>query len=111
MDRENSKVWRSSKDAPSGMQVTDEFAAVIGDKQHFLLSNRQGTVIHGPFSVVADARNRRLGGLWTNIDDFLHMFPSTIVSPIPQQIPNPILGVLFRLQQDTAFFAGALGGF
>jgi len=108
MASETSKIFRASKDATSGVQVTEDDAALVGNKQHFVLSNNTGNVIYGPTSIVADAANRRVGGLWTGINDFVHMFPSTIVTPIPQQIPNPILGSLTRLASDTAFFMAML---
>ena len=106
---QTAKVWKSTPEAPSGLQITEDDASLVGNKEHFVVSNNRGTVIHGPLSIATDAAHVRKGGLWTGTNDFLMMIPSTITTPGPQQIPFPPIFVLTQLAADTAFFMAFLG--
>lgn len=99
-----SKLWKATKQARAGMQVTEDSAAIVGDSQHFVLADKKGVYLHGPVSIIAGAESRRSGGLFVGINDFLHMVPSTLISPIPQQVPIPPLFFIQNLAKDAAFF-------
>lgn len=105
---ERARVWRVRADAVAGVQVTENFAALVGDRRHFVLADDKGVYLKGPLSIIADARNIRRGGLWIGIDDFLHMIPSTIMTPIPAQIPFPPVFISSQIAKDVAFFSAFL---
>lgn len=105
------KTWKSSLNAPAGVQITESTAALVGDKDHFIAANNKGTIVNGNFSVVATAESRRYAGLWVHTNDFTRMIPSTIASPQPMQIPVPPIYFLTDIANTMAHFASFLGGF
>ena len=102
------KVWKASRSAPCGIQISEEYSSLVGNSEHFFLADNKGCVIHGPTSIVATAESRRVGGLFVGINDFLHMIPSTIMTPIPQHVPIPPIFALAHLANDAAFFMAYL---
>ena len=102
------KVWKALPEAPSGVQVTEEYSALVGNKEHFVLSDNRGNYLHGPTTIIADAANRRVGGLWTEGNDFMAMLPSTITTPGPRQLPFPPMFIFSQLASDLAYFMAFL---
>jgi hypothetical protein len=104
----NAKVWKTSRTSSAGFVVTDTEALVVGNENNVIAVNEQGVTIAGPISLVADAANIRRGGLFTGLNDFTDMIPSTIVTPIPKQIPSPPITGLMNIKQDVAYFMSLL---
>lgn len=105
---ETTRTYRANQNAPAGVMLTETSALIIGDDRHLIAVDDRGTTIKGPISFVADAMGIRTGGLFVGLNDFLNMIPSTIVSPIPKQIPFPPIFGLVNLTKDVAFFASLL---
>lgn len=105
---ETTKVWRATRTSSSGLQVTEDSVALVGDKEHFVLANDTGIYLSGPISLIADAANIRRGGLFTGINDFLDMIPSTILTPNPKNVPFPPIFVVRNLAEDLAYFQSFL---
>jgi predicted esterase YcpF (UPF0227 family) len=51
---------------------------------------------------------RRVGGMWVEQIEFLHMIPKTIITPIPSIMPMPPMLGMVNLAQDVSFFAAML---
>jgi hypothetical protein len=107
-ENETTKVFAASSNAKAGIELSEDSAALVGDSRHFVIADDRGTTIKGPVSIVADAMSIRRGGLFVGLNDFLHMIPSTIISPIPNQIPMPPMHGIINLQKDLTFFLACL---
>lgn len=102
------KVFRTSRTAKAAIYLDEQSAAIIGSKNCFVVADERGVTIKGPISMVADAMNVRKGGLFVGINDFLDMIPSTIVTPIPKQIPFPPVFMVSSVVKDVAFFTALM---
>jgi hypothetical protein len=103
-----SRVYRTAPSSIASIYLQDNSASIIGDERHFVICDDRGTTIKGPISIIADATGRRVGGLFTGMNDFAAMIPSTIVTPMPQNIPFPPTGGIVNLTTDVAFFMALL---
>lgn len=102
------KVWKASRTSAAGVMVSDTAAILIGSDDNVVVADENGITIAGAISLVADAASIRRGGLFTGLNDFTDMIPSTICTPIPKQIPVPPINGLVGLTQDLAFFMSLL---
>ncbi len=107
-DSDTTRVYKASQEGKASIEIGEAHVAVAGDSRHFVVVDDRGTTIKGPLSFVTDAMGTRRGGLFTGISDFLHMIPSTLISPIPNQIPMPPIQGLIGIQRDVAFFISLL---
>jgi len=105
---DNTRIYKASHAAKAGIELTESSVAVAGDSRHFVVVDDRGTTIKGPISIVADAMGRRRGGLFTELNDFMHLIPSTMVTPIAAQIPMPPIQGLVGIARDVAFFLSLL---
>jgi len=102
------KVWKSTKNSPSAMEIGEESAKLVGSEDNLIVADGRGITIMGPLSLVTDAHNIRRGGLFVGMNDFTDMIPSTIVTPLPKQIPLPPVHGVLGIAQDVAFFQAFL---
>ena len=109
MAADNSKVYRSSTAAKAGLWVTDTKAALVGDEKNFIIADNQGLWLKGSQSWIGLSHNIRVAGFWTLLPDALRMMPSTIVSPLPVQRPDPPTTAIARLAEDSAYFMAIMG--
>jgi hypothetical protein len=105
---DTTRVYKSSQSAKAGIELTEETVAVAGDSRHFIVVDGRGTTIKGPISLITDAMGTRRGGLFVGLNDFMHMIPSTLVTPIPAQVPIPPIQGLVGIAKDVAFFLAML---
>ena len=108
MSTDTTKTIRASSQGKAGVEITEQSAALVGNQNNFIVCNESGTYVKGPISFITDATGIRKGGLFVGLNDFLHMVPSTIISPIPTQIPFMPVGGLVNLTRDLAFFLALL---
>ena len=97
---ENTRVIKANQGAKPGIEVSESVVIIAGDSRHFIAVDERGVTIKGPVSFVTDAMGVRRGGLFVGINDFLHMIPSTIITPIPQNIPIPPVAGVANLAKD-----------
>lgn len=102
------KIWKATRTSPAGMAVSETAAMMIGSEDVAIVADNRGITLAGPISIVADARNIRRGGLFVGLNDFFHMIPSSIVTPVPQQVPMPPTHGLINLKKDMAYFMSLL---
>lgn len=103
-----SRVWKATRTAPAGMVITETSALMIGNENNLIAVDETGVTISGPISLVAEAHNIRRGGLFIGLNDFTDMIPSTIVTPLPKQIPFPPIQGVIGIAKDVAFFTALL---
>lgn len=104
----NTRVFRASKTGKASIELSENSAALIGDKRHFVICDDKGVTIKGPVSFVSDSLGRRTGGLFVGINDFFEMIPQTIITPVPSKIPFPPLALIPSIGKDIAFFLSLL---
>ena len=97
------KIWKGSKDATAGAMITSDSAALVGNEQNFIATNGLGTTIAGPLNLMTLSENIRVGGLFVQMNDFVRMIPSTIVTPIPPQIPFPPVAIFANVALTLPF--------
>lgn len=107
-DNPRTKVYKASGESKASVEINEESIVLAGNKDNLVVADQAGITIKGPISFVTDAMGIRRGGLFVGINDFMHMIPSTLISPIPNQIPFPPIHGLVNLQKDLAFFLSLL---
>jgi hypothetical protein len=103
------KVWRASNKSETGFVVTDGSAKMVGSRSTFIAVDKEGIALSGNISFVTGSEQIRRGGLFLQMNDFARMIPSTIVTPIPPQIPFPPLSLISGLSRDLPVFLKLLG--
>lgn len=100
------RIWFAIDDGPAVM-VAPEGAFMIGSKHNMVGAHKNGlTFIGKSITMGATGEQIRQGGLFVNMNDFIRMIPSTIVTPIPPQIPFPPIGMVTSILGDLPFFIG-----
>lgn len=102
------RAWKATRDAEAGLFISKDRALLAGDSKHFVAVDRNGVTTKGPTSDVSLSTERREGGLFLGLGEFMEMIPSTIVSPIPNKIPVPPIVGIVNVLADVAFFAAVL---
>ncbi len=102
------KIWKASRKSTAGMMVTETSSMMIGSPDVVVVADDRGITLAGPISIVADGMNIRRGGLFVGLNDFAQMIPSTILTPLPQQIPLPPINGLVNISKDIAYFMSLL---
>jgi hypothetical protein len=105
---DTTRVYKATQSSKAGIELTESATAVVGDSRHFVVVDNRGTTIKGPISLISDAMGIRKGGLFVGLNDFMHMIPSTLVTPVPAQIPMPPIQGLVGIAKDVAFFVALL---
>ncbi len=83
------KIWKAVPDTSAGFMVTPDFAAMAGSDKNFITASKEGVQISGSISLITTGEQIRQAGLFVNMNDFVKMIPSTIVTPIPSIFPFP----------------------
>lgn len=103
------KVWTASKDAPAGFQVEEKAAYLIGSRANFVVADGNGVTLNGKsITLGTGSENIRSGGLFVGMNDIIRMIPTTLVTPMPHQIPFPPMGLVTGLMKDLPFFVAML---
>ena len=105
----NIKIWKATNKSNAGMMVTERAAFLIGTSKNFVVASDKGVGIAGKsISFMTTSENIRQGGLWIQMNDFAKMIPSTLISPLPYQIPFPPAGLITSVAKDLPFFLAML---
>jgi len=102
------KIWKASRDSEAGFMVTPEYAIMAGAKNAFIAVSKEGTHISGPLSLITTGENIRTAGLFVGMNDFVKMIPSTMVTPIPSQIPVPPVALFTSVAKSLPFILAFL---
>ena len=102
------RVIKASKDSDASLVLSKKSAKLVGDSRHFIAVDDRGITIKGPISLITDGTGIRRGGLFVQMPDMIRMIPSTIVTPLPSQIPVPPIHGLINIKTDCAFFLSLL---
>jgi hypothetical protein len=106
MSEKNIKVWRATPNSPAGLQVEEKTAYLIGNRTNFVAVGATGVVLSGGsgISFNTTSENVRRGGLFIEMNDLVKMIPTTLVTPMPGQIPFPPLAMITNIMKDMPFF-------
>lgn len=102
------RVIRVSNNAKAGVELSESTAKLMGDENNFIAVDSDGIYLKGNLSFITDGTGIRRGGLFVQMPDMLRMIPSTIVTPIPPQIPIPPISQIASITKDLAFFLALL---
>lgn len=103
------KVWRVSKESKAAIEISENSALLAGSRSNFVAAHQAGVTIMGKsINFAVPSENQRHGGLFIRMNDFLQMIPTTIVTPVPNQIPYPPFALASSMMQDLPFFLAML---
>lgn len=102
------KVWRATPTSQTGIVVSDGSAKVVGGPGSFIAVDKEGIALSGPVAFVGASQDRRNAGLWVEMPDMVKMIPTTLVTPMPSQIPFPSFGIIGAMARDVPIFLGLL---
>lgn len=104
------KIWKATPESKAGFMATERAAFLIGTKGNFVAADKNGVAIQGKsISLQTTSENIRVGGLFVKMNDFTQMVPTTVVTPMPSQVPFPPLGLISGIAKDMPFFMALLG--
>ena len=104
------RVWRVSKESKAGMEVTENAAIIAGDRNNFVAAHQSGVTLMGKsINFGCSSENQRHGGFFVRMNDFVQMVPTTLVTPMPAQIPWPPFGLASSIIKDLPLFLAMLG--
>lgn len=107
----NVKIWKATKHAPAGLMVDQKFSMLIGNQKNFVVAHNAGVTLMGNSITMGTAsENIRKGGFFVEMNDFVKMVPTTLVTPMPQQVPFPPLAIVSSVMKDMPFFLAMIGG-
>lgn len=107
--KKNVKIWTAVDNAKAGFMVTPSASFMVGSKTNFIVADKTGITLAGKgISFGTTSENIRTGGLFVGMNDFVKMIPSTIVTPIPKQIPFPPLALVTNTLKDLPMFLAML---
>jgi len=99
----NYRIWKASRDSAAGFMVTPDEVVMAGAKSAFFAASKEGCYISGPLSIIATSESVKRAGLFSEIPDFMKMLPSTVVTPIPAQIPMPPVAMFTSIAKSLPF--------
>jgi hypothetical protein len=104
----NFKIWKSNPSADAAFMVTPDTAFLIGNEKNFVAASPVGVCLTGNVTFNCLSEQRRQGGLFITMNDFVRMVPQTIVTPIPSQIPFPPIAFPLSILVGLPFFIAML---
>ena len=106
--KQNYRIWRAAPDADAMVAISETGAYLIGTSDNFVCADETGIAINGNVSFNTSSDQIRYGGLFVGMNDFIRMIPSTIMTPIPPQVPFPPVAFATAIMQDLPVFLAAL---
>lgn len=98
------KIWTAARDSSAGFMITENKAFMVADRANHFVASPNGAIITGKSVVLnTTSENIRNGGLFVKMNDLTQMVPTTLVTPMPGQIPFPPLGFVTAMVKDLAF--------
>src|SRR3972149_2800183 len=101
-----SKVMKSDSDSSAFLRVADDSVTLAAGRGSYIDVVDNGIHLSGPIAVHTGKDSVRYGALFTDIPfaDWMHMLPSTLVTPFPTSVFNPPI-------QGIIGVAGIIAGF
>jgi hypothetical protein len=97
------KIWKADTSSAAGFMVTPDYAVMAGSENAFFSASKEGCFISGPLTLISTGDQVRTAGLFVGMNDFVKMIPSTIVTPIPSQIPFPPVAFFSSILKSLPF--------
>jgi len=90
----------------TGIFMNEGEIVIKAKKDSYIAINKDGVYLRGGLSKVAMGGDERSAGLFLKMPDFVSLLPSTIVTPIPKELPIPPLGGIGKIVAIAALFTG-----
>jgi len=97
------KIWKADLNSAAGFMTTPDFSVMAGSKSAFFAVSKKGCFISGPLTLITTGEQIRKAGLFVGMNDFVKMIPSTVVTPIPEQIPFPPVAFFTSVTKSLPF--------
>ncbi len=88
------RIWKAIPESKAGFMVTPDMVVMAANSQNFIVADQSGVNIAGPVSFMTTSEQIRQGGLFVQMPDFIRMVPSSVVTPIPPQVPFPPVALI-----------------
>lgn len=96
------RVIKANETAAAGIEVTDNSVKLVGSDSSFVVVNDKGVYIGSKISLVANAEDIRMGGMFVQTPLHQQMIPSTLTTPVPNVVFNPPTQGLAEIAQVLA---------
>jgi len=92
MKKDTVKIWTATRNSKAGFMVSEETVIMAADRNNFFAASKDGVIASGQSIVLnTTSENIRNGGAFVKMNDFTQLIPTTLVTPMPSQIPYPPL--------------------
>jgi len=109
-NKKDYQIWKVDRNSTAGIVITPSAVAIVGSQDNFVSVDATGTTIAGEsIHKQTLGENERQAGIFTHINDFSQMIPTTLVTPAPQLVPYPPLAMLTTVLDSLPVFIAALG--
>lgn len=85
------RVIKATETSKAGIEVTEDSIKIVGSADSFVVINEKGVYLGSKISMVANAEDIRMGGMFVQTPLYQQMIPSTLATPIPNVVFNPPL--------------------
>lgn len=102
------RIWKAIPESKAGFMVTPDTVVMAGNSSNFIIVDQHGTAIGGPISFMTTSEQIRQGGLFVQMPDFVRMVPSSVVTPIPPQVPFPPVALIAAVALTMPVLAALL---
>lgn len=106
-DNTSIRIWKVNPESKAGVMIAEREVTIAGDRSNFIAVSDKGiSIVGSSISFVVPSENQRHGGLFVKQNDFVQMFPSTIVTLMTtSQLPFPPMAFVAGILKDVPFFS------
>jgi len=103
--KKNVKIWTAVRDTKAGVMVTPKEAYMVANGTNYIGVSENGAIIAGnSISFHTLSENQRHAGMFVKMNDIVQMIPTTLVTPMPAQVPFPPLSFASEIVEDLPMF-------
>lgn len=105
--KKNIKIWTATRDSRAGVMVTENEACMVAEGNNYVSVSKNGIALSGKgISFQTVSENQTHGGVFIKMNDIVQMIPTTLVTPMPAQVPFPPLAFASEIVEDMPTFMG-----
>jgi hypothetical protein len=99
------QVWRVSKSATAAIEIGEKTVIMAGSRANFIAASDVGIALMGEsISFGTLSEKQRHAAMFVKRNDFSQMVPTTLVTPMPDNMPWPPFGLASSIMKDLPFF-------
>jgi len=109
--KKNYKIWTATKDSQAGLMLTEKEAVLVANRSNFVAATPIGIALNGnSIAMNTTSENIKNGGIFNKMNDIVQLIPTTLVTPMPAQVPFPPLAFASEIVQMVPFFLAMVAG-